>query len=106
MDDINRKIQEVYEQSIINENFSFVDDTKMADKIFKDMEIVANKIVMKTLIPAIKKEEEKINKKYKTSTQSTIFVKNLGTAFFHDILRQLVGQQILSVTSGLKRIKR
>lgn len=90
----------------LNES-GFIDDSKKADKIFKDLEIAANKIVMKTLIPAITAEEIKINKKYKTtSNQSTMFVKNFGTAFLHDILRQLVGQQILSVSGGLKKISR
>lgn len=105
MDDISRKIQEAYEKSIINEG-DFIDDSKIVDKIFKELEIAANEMIMKKIIPEMKKVQDRIYKKYNVDDYSTMNVRNFGTAMIHDVFRQLIGQSMLSVSGGLKRIKR
>lgn len=84
----------------------FIDDSKIADKIFKELEIAANQMIMKKIIPEMKKVENKIHNKYKVDDHSTMNVKNFGTAMIHDVFRQILGQELLSVSGGLKRIKR
>jgi len=68
--------------------------------IFKELEIAANDMIMKKIIPESKKIETDIQKKYKATADSTIPVKNLGSASIHDVLilhviRQLLGQSLL-----------
>jgi hypothetical protein len=95
----------VFKEGALDES-SFIDDSKVADAIFKELEIAANDMIMKKIIPEMKKVETNIQKKYKTTADSTMYVKNLGSAFIHDVLRQLLGQSLLSVSGSLKRIKR
>lgn len=113
MDNVDKKIQEAYEKDVLGigtrdkvDESGFIDDSKVADAIFKELEIAANDMIMKKIIPEMKKVETAIQKKYKTTADSTMFVKNLGSAFIHDVLRQLLGQSLLSVSGSLKKIKR
>lgn len=84
----------------------FIDDSMIADKVFKDLEIAANDMIMKDIIPKMKKIEEKLKSKHGLKKQANMSVKNFGTAYIHDIFRQILGQQLLSVMGGLKRISR
>ena len=87
-------------------NEEFIIDSEIADKIFKDIEIASNSIVMNTILGEIKKHEKKIYKKYGkygVNEHSTMFVRHLGSAMIHDIFRQVIGHSILSVTGNLKK---
>lgn len=83
---------------------NFISDSKLADKIFKDLQISTNDMIMKSIIPQMKKIEDKIISKYKINKNSRMSISNLGTAYIHDVFRQLLGQELLSVSGGLKRI--
>jgi len=85
---------------------SFITDSKKADAIFKELEISANQLIMKKIIPEMKKVQDKIYKKYEVDDYSTMSVKHFGSAMIHDVFRQILGQKLLSVTGGLKRIGR
>lgn len=87
-----------------NDISDFIDDSKVADAVFKDLEIASNEMIMKNIIPLMKKTEEKIVKKHKIGKNARMNVDYLGTAYIHDVFRQFLGQSLLSVTSGLKRI--
>ena len=87
-----------------NEILSFIDDSRKADEIFKDLEIAANDMIMNTIIPKMKKIQDSIEKKHQIKKNARMAVDYMGTAYIHDVFRQLLGQNILSVSSGLKRI--
>jgi len=89
-----------------NYNEDFIDDSKTADKIFKDLRISSNDIIMKVIIPAMQKYEDKIRSKYKLGKFASMNVNNLGSAYIHDILSQLIGEQMLIVHSKVKKISR
>lgn len=82
----------------------FIDDSRVADAVFKDLQIATNDMIMKTIIPGMKKYQDKIVKKYKLGKSARMNVDYFGTAYIHDVFRQLIGQEMLSVTGGLKRI--
>lgn len=94
------------ENNDVNEDENFIDDSKIADSIFKELEIATNDIIMKTIIPKMKSYEDKIGNKYKLSKGANMFVRNFGVAYVHDIFRQLIGQEMLSVSGALKKISR
>jgi hypothetical protein len=81
----------------------FVDDSELKEKILKDIRIDVNKIVMNDIIPRIKKSEDAIKKKYKLNKDANMFIKNYGTAFLHDIFRELIGQSLVSSGNLKKR---
>jgi len=94
-----KKFDEYLDESVED----FVDDTKLADVVFKDLRIAANDIVMKTLIPKMKQVEQSVIKKHKLGKTANMFVKNYGTAAMHDILRELIGQELVSSGNLKKR---
>ena len=96
----------ILDESILPAKSEFIGDSKKADKICKELEIAANEMIMKKIIPEMQKLEKKLHKKYGTTPTSTMNVENLGTAMIHDVFRQLLGQGMLSVRGGLKIIKR
>lgn len=112
MRESDEKVHEVYVKSILNlkkinedEITDFIDDSKISNAIFKDFEIATNDVIMKTIIPAMKKYEDKIVKKYKLGKSARMSIDYFGTAYLHDVFRQLIGQEMLSVTGGLKKIR-
>jgi len=81
----------------------FIDDSAIADIVFKDLRIAVHDFVMKIQIPQMKKDIEKIKKKHKLGSEANMFVKNYGTAQLNDIYRELLGQELIS-RGNLKKV--
>lgn len=105
MDELSEKIQQVYRESVlkVNEDENFIDDSKVADAVFKDLRIAVHDFVMKTMIPQMKKDVEKIKKKHKLNPKANMFVKHFGTAQLDDIYRELLGQDLVNSGNLKKR---
>jgi hypothetical protein len=100
----NPNISATQSQKVFNEKTEdFIDDSAVADKVFQDLRIAVNDFVMKTMIPKMKMDVEKIKKKHKLGSSANMFVKNYGTAELSDIYRELLGQQLVSSGNLKKR---
>ncbi len=82
----------------------YVIDTDVKDAIIKDLQIAANDMIMKTIIPKMKSVESKLEKKHKIDKNVTMGVKNLGSAMMHDVFRELIGQGLVQTGNLKKRI--
>jgi hypothetical protein len=82
----------------------FVTDSKVKDAIVKSLQIAANDLIMKTIIPAMKKTEDTLMKEHNLTKDSTMNVKGYGTAMLHDVFREIIGQGLTSMGNLKKRI--
>jgi hypothetical protein len=82
-----------------------INDPKIKKEIFRELEKETDKFIMNNIIPKMGKIEDDIYKKYKINKNSNMEIPNLGNATIHDIFSQLIGQSMLTVNAGIKRIK-
>ena len=79
------------------------EDVADSKAIYNKLEKESKKII-DDVMSKMKKVEDDIYKEFKVD-KNYIMTTNLGKSFIHNVLKQIIGENLLSFSSGLKKLE-